>query len=140
MEKPQGTLPSNIEANPREHMKAISLRNGKAIEERAAQGPSAEMKRAVVQEGPSAIEEPIKESDQRDERELDNPILIRPTIQEYRAQVPYPTRLKTDKEDEQFKKFMDIFKQLHINILLVEALSQMPKKQEETGKGRNSSS
>ena len=28
-----GTLPSNIEENPREHVQAISLRSGKEIEE-----------------------------------------------------------------------------------------------------------
>ena len=29
--------------------------------------------------------------------------------------------------DDQYKKFLDIFKQLHINIPLIEALEQMPK-------------
>lgn len=41
--------------------------------------------------------------------------------------VLYTSRLKTNKMDEQFKKLMNIFKQLHINIPIVEALSQMPK-------------
>lgn len=35
--------------------------------------------------------------------------------------------MKADKEDAQFKKFMNIFKKLHINIPIVEALSQMAK-------------
>ncbi|XP_039131793.1 uncharacterized protein LOC120268456 [Dioscorea cayenensis subsp. rotundata] len=46
---------------------------------------------------------------------------------EYKPVVSYPSRLKQDKEEAQFKKFLRIFKQLHINIPLVEALSQMPK-------------
>lgn len=45
----------------------------------------------------------------------------------YKPVVPYPSRPTQDKEDVQFKKFHNIFKQLHINIPLVEALSQMPK-------------
>ncbi|KAJ9541597.1 hypothetical protein OSB04_028103 [Centaurea solstitialis] len=40
--------------------------------------------------------------------------------------VPYPQRLRNQKKEIQFKKFLDIFKQLHINIPLVEATEQMP--------------
>ncbi|KAJ9539557.1 hypothetical protein OSB04_032290 [Centaurea solstitialis] len=40
--------------------------------------------------------------------------------------LPFPGRLKNQNMDKQFKKFLDIFKQLHINIPLVEALEQMP--------------
>ncbi|KAJ9556674.1 hypothetical protein OSB04_011288 [Centaurea solstitialis] len=40
--------------------------------------------------------------------------------------VPYPQRLRNQKEEIQFKKILDIFKQLHINIPLVEAIEQMP--------------
>lgn len=71
--RPQGSLPSNPEANLREHMKAISLCSGKSIEAKAAWGPSTETKKAVVQEDPSAIEEPVEESDQRNRREPANP-------------------------------------------------------------------
>ncbi|KAJ9544806.1 hypothetical protein OSB04_024513 [Centaurea solstitialis] len=40
--------------------------------------------------------------------------------------IPYPQRLRNQKEEIQFKKFLDVFKQLHINIPLVEAIEQMP--------------
>ncbi|KAI3697807.1 hypothetical protein L6452_30904 [Arctium lappa] len=40
--------------------------------------------------------------------------------------VPYPQRLRNQKEELQFKKFLDVFKELHINIPLVEAIEQMP--------------
>ncbi|KAL4363177.1 hypothetical protein GQ457_04G023060 [Hibiscus cannabinus] len=39
---------------------------------------------------------------------------------------PFPQRLKKQKQDYQFKKFLDILKQVHINLPLVEALQQMP--------------
>ncbi|KAJ9541561.1 hypothetical protein OSB04_028067 [Centaurea solstitialis] len=41
--------------------------------------------------------------------------------------IPYPQRLRNQKEEIQFKKFLDVFKQLHINIPLVEAIEQMPR-------------
>ena len=42
------------------------------------------------------------------------------------APFPYPQRLKKNKLDKQFTKFMEVFKKLHINILFADALEQMP--------------
>ena len=39
--------------------------------------------------------------------------------------VPYPQRTRIRQLDQQFNKFMEIFKKLHINIPFVEALEQM---------------
>ncbi|XP_022927949.1 uncharacterized protein LOC111434773 [Cucurbita moschata] len=39
---------------------------------------------------------------------------------------PFPQRIKRKKEEAHFEKFMDIRKEIHINIPLVEALKQMP--------------
>ena len=44
----------------------------------------------------------------------------------YTPTLPYPQRIKRKKEEAHFEKFMDIFKEIYINILLVEALKQMP--------------
>ena len=38
---------------------------------------------------------------------------------------PIPQRLKRQKQDYQFKKFLDILKQVHIKLSLVEAIEQM---------------
>ena len=40
--------------------------------------------------------------------------------------IPYPRRLKKNKLDKQFTKFMEVFKKLHINIPFAVALEQMP--------------
>ncbi|KAL4308125.1 hypothetical protein GQ457_01G012990 [Hibiscus cannabinus] len=39
---------------------------------------------------------------------------------------PFPQRLRKQKYEYQFKKFLDILKQVHINLSLVEAIEQMP--------------
>ncbi|XP_062093791.1 uncharacterized protein LOC133799817 [Humulus lupulus] len=39
---------------------------------------------------------------------------------------PFPQRFQRKQQDDQFRKFLDVLKQLHINIPLVEALDQMP--------------
>ncbi|KAL4323559.1 hypothetical protein GQ457_11G028320 [Hibiscus cannabinus] len=46
--------------------------------------------------------------------------------EEIKPPPPFPQRLKKQKQDYQFKKFLDILKQVHINLPLVEALQQMP--------------
>ena len=51
----------------------------------------------------------------------DHPVTIEPI-----APIPYPQRLKKNKLDKQFTKFMEVFKKLHINIPFVDALEQMP--------------
>ena len=45
---------------------------------------------------------------------------------EEKSILPYPQRLRMNRLDNQFDKFMDIFKKIHINILFAEALEQMP--------------
>lgn len=47
----------------------------------------------------------------------------------YDPPIFFSKRLKKSKTDNQFSKFLSIFKQLHINIPLIEALEQMPKLQ-----------
>ena len=50
----------------------------------------------------------------------------KPMPKEYKPPVPYPAKLKKDHIDAQFGKFLELFKQLHINLPFVEAISQMP--------------
>ena len=40
--------------------------------------------------------------------------------------IPYSQRLKKNKFDKQFTKFMEVFKKLHINIPFANELEQMP--------------
>ncbi|KAH9801672.1 hypothetical protein KPL71_001111 [Citrus sinensis] len=44
----------------------------------------------------------------------------------FRHPPPFPQRFQKQKQDKQFSKFLEVLKQLHINIPFVEALEQMP--------------
>ena len=46
----------------------------------------------------------------------------RPTTTKPNVLIPYPQRLKKNKLDKQFTKFMEVFKKLHINIPFADAL------------------
>ena len=52
---------------------------------------------------------------------------IQPPLREYQPRIPYPAAMKQNKDDQQYGKYLDIFKQLKINIPFVEAVLQMPK-------------
>ena len=46
-------------------------------------------------------------------------------IQAYTSAVPFPQRLQKARRDEEFSKFLEIFKKIEINIPFVEAITQM---------------
>ncbi|CAL1383125.1 unnamed protein product [Linum trigynum] len=50
----------------------------------------------------------------------------REELKPYDPPAPFPQRLMKPLEDPNFKKFVNLFKQLHINIPLAEALEKMP--------------
>ena len=47
-------------------------------------------------------------------------------VRVYHPPIPFPQRLKQTKLDNQFSKFLTMFRKLEINIPFVEALAQMP--------------
>ncbi|XP_047965565.1 uncharacterized protein LOC125210028 [Salvia hispanica] len=85
-------------------------------------------KERVLQEGRCQSEENSKGKNKVDIRTKKDTMLEKlpppsiPTI----VRVPFPFAMKKKKLDEQFSKFVDIFRKVHINIPLVEALQEMP--------------
>ena len=47
-------------------------------------------------------------------------------VRAYQPLIPFPQRLKQSKLDNQFAKFLNMFKKLEINIPFTEGLAQMP--------------
>nr|XP_027071856.1 uncharacterized protein LOC113696676 [Coffea arabica] len=118
----QGDLPNKAEVNPREHVKVITLRSGKEVGEL----PIIECERKCER----------RENKQLSElREDDKKIKGKEKLEENTQQmgdktpipppVPFPQRLKLSRNDKEFEKFVNIFKQLHINIPFVDATLQI---------------
>ena len=40
--------------------------------------------------------------------------------------MPFPQRLQKEKREEQFSRFLDIFKKIEINVPFAEVINQMP--------------
>ncbi|GKV38977.1 hypothetical protein SLEP1_g46823 [Rubroshorea leprosula] len=106
----QGGLPSNSEKNPREQLKAITLRSGKELKEVG----QSDGKEEGVEAGESKQEEEPKR------------LFHDPNVKPYKPKIPFPQRFLQANLDKKFSKFLEMFKKLHINIPLIDAISQMP--------------
>ncbi|KAK8574398.1 hypothetical protein V6N12_062092 [Hibiscus sabdariffa] len=115
--RPIGGFPSDTEVAKgatHEQCKAITTRSGKILtsnQRGMAASPSA------ATDTPAEADEPAQASEDHC-----NP---HTTTGESSAESSH-ARLKKQKQDYQFQKFLDILKQVHINLPLVEALQQMP--------------
>ncbi|XP_071902706.1 uncharacterized protein [Coffea arabica] len=119
----QGDLLSKIEVNPREHAKAITLHSGKEVGElpvveceRECEGR--ENKR-LNELGEDSKKVKGKEKVKENESQIGDTTPIPPPV-------PFPQRLKPSRNDKEFEKFVNIFKQLNINIPFVDAILQIP--------------
>ncbi|KAK8618093.1 hypothetical protein V6N13_115968 [Hibiscus sabdariffa] len=130
--RPIGGFPSDTEVAKgatHEQCNAITTRSGKILnnQEGMADNPPPATDTPAEADAPAQVSEahripqptmgenPAESSNAQSEK----PAEIRPPP-------PFPQRLKKQKQDYQFKKFLDILKQVHINMPLVEALQQMP--------------
>ena len=123
----QGSLPSNTEKNPKEKLKAITLRSGIEIPTPKASVEYEEKKKEEVKEKEDEWVEVKVEKDPEIQKGNKEKPKSSPPIQPYKPLAPYSERLKKQEHDQQFAKFLERFKILHINMPLVECLSQMPK-------------
>ncbi|GJT84291.1 reverse transcriptase domain-containing protein [Tanacetum coccineum] len=98
-----GSLPSNTVANPKGELKAITTRSG------------------LVLDGPTVPPSSIQKAKPPSQRNF----VIHQRDPRY-PHIPYPSRINQEKQNEkdevQIHKFWQMFKQLHINISLADAL------------------
>uniref|UniRef100_A0A1S3ZE09 Aspartic peptidase DDI1-type domain-containing protein n=1 Tax=Nicotiana tabacum TaxID=4097 RepID=A0A1S3ZE09_TOBAC len=111
--RPAGALPSDTEPNPKAQVNAVTLRNGRALEE-----VPKKKKNTDHPEGELAPK-PV-EGNEKDDK---GP---KPVI-ETRPPPPFPQRLQKQKDDAKYKKFLDILSQVIVNLPFVEILYEVPK-------------
>nr|GEU74141.1 reverse transcriptase domain-containing protein [Tanacetum cinerariifolium] len=113
-----GSLLSNTIANPKEELKAITTRSGIVLD-----GPS-DLAEYTIKVPPPHIQKPKPHSQRKFFVHQRDPL---------HHNIPYPSRMHKQKQQEndevQIHKFWQMFKQLHINITLADALILIPKYQ-----------
>ncbi|XP_052188365.1 uncharacterized protein LOC127798771 [Diospyros lotus] len=109
----QGKLPSKTEVNPREEVKAVTLRSGKQLGEVSSEHVTGDIDK----------KNNVEISDENEKNEIPS---LTPLVKPYVPPIPFPQRLKQNKVDKQFENFLEVFKQLRINIPFADALAQIP--------------
>lgn len=108
-----GALPKDTEKNPIEQVQAITLKNGRKLEEL----PSKKKKEYVPER--DIVAKLVKEAKKKDGEQRQE-IDVRPPP-------PFPQRLQKQKDDAQYKKFWGILSKVCVNIPLVKILQEVPK-------------
>ncbi|XP_058724611.1 uncharacterized protein LOC131596065 [Vicia villosa] len=128
---PAGTFPGNPQPNPKGHAHAIILRSGREMDEptdpRLKNPAMFQSPRKITEEESrpkDKLSDPKEKEDKEGEMEEKEAPYIPPPP--YKPPIPYPQRLKKSKNIGQFKKFVELLKQLNITIPFTEAITQMP--------------
>ncbi|XP_076942167.1 uncharacterized protein LOC143611958 [Bidens hawaiensis] len=114
-ERPPEGLPSNTITIPNTQANAITLRSGRTAINTSQVTPIQTEGETEVLDTPNT--QPIPTPISKPAKEPEKP---------YVPPIPYPSHMKQEKMGAQYGKFLEIFKQLHINLPFIEAISQMP--------------
>ena len=108
-ERSQWSLLGNTEMNPKEQVKAVTLRNGRELQfNKYGETPIA-MKENMTADKSEAPKEDDKSSPLK--VKANEPEKTKaPIVQPYKPPLPYPARLRKDKDQEHFDKFLNLFK------------------------------
>ena len=123
----KGTFPSDTQKNPKDCM-AIQLRSGKDLSSNKKTEGKKETE-VGKEETEAKKEETEKEEEKNSQiKQLkgSNDQKKKEGVPAYTHAVPFPQRLQKSRREEQFSKFLDIFKKIEINIPFAEVISQMP--------------
>ncbi|XP_070022508.1 uncharacterized protein [Nicotiana sylvestris] len=150
--RPHGTLPADTQVNPKDQglkqLMAVSLRNGRDLDleqERDRESRQAETLVPVpidLDDSAKLIEMTVhptqEETNTQIEVEKEVETAQEPVVEvvsdkektqiigKKRPPAPFPQRLAKYQKEEQYKKFLEILKQIQVNIPLIDALKEMP--------------
>jgi len=119
---PPGRVPSKPEQSLREQCDAIVLRSGTKLE-----GPKGNIEVENEKKKDKGSTPLPHESELEKKREVEKEketMTIPP--KPYMPPLPFPQRFARAKLESQFGKFLGMLKQLHVNVLFLDSLSQMP--------------
>ncbi|XP_021999191.1 uncharacterized protein LOC110896067 [Helianthus annuus] len=138
-ERLPGQFAGYTQPNPNAHAKAITTRSGKtvgnpSVEERVVDEEGDVIDEEIEMEAPGKVQKRLSPAstaqpgESQSEKKVERtPIDVRPSPLVNHAYVPFPSRLKNQKYSREYGQFLDIFKQLKINLPFIEALQSMPK-------------
>ncbi|XP_019264333.1 PREDICTED: uncharacterized protein LOC109241963 [Nicotiana attenuata] len=126
-ERIPGTLPTDTEKNPKEMVNVVTLRSGKVLKEPTL------IQKEVVPEKESGeqlkIEVDEKKKDKKGVEKKKKEEALRREEHDMSDHMPalsFPQKLYRENLDKQFERFLDMPRQVNINLPFTEVLSRMP--------------
>ncbi|GJW81698.1 reverse transcriptase domain-containing protein [Tanacetum coccineum] len=135
--RPSGSLPSNTQPNPKghnsktyqppqsqnEHVNVIFIRSGKSYNPPVNPNNQQENSETPVNfDSDDEEEEPTPQPKTQNPKQTKETLLPKP----YKPKIPYPQRLRKEKMEAQYGKFLDIIRSVRINVPLIDVLAGMP--------------
>ncbi|GJU73930.1 reverse transcriptase domain-containing protein [Tanacetum coccineum] len=132
--RPTGTLPSNTQTNPKplkkkpyrpptarnEHVNSVFTRSGKTYDPPA----NPNTKTIIFIDNSEDETEKVKKEAEPQPKKPTQPET--PPLKVYKPKIPYPQRLNKEKIEARYAKFLDMIKEVRINVPLVDVLAGMP--------------
>ncbi|XP_070057072.1 uncharacterized protein [Nicotiana tomentosiformis] len=115
-ERAPGIIPADIERNPKEIVNAVTFRSGQVLKELTPIHKDMSHEKRKRELLKSGVEKKKEENSRREVLEASKQMHA----------LPFPPKLSKEKLDKQFKKFLDVLKQVHVHLPFTEVLSQMP--------------
>ena len=141
LNRPQGTLPSDTEANPgkkevKEQVQTVALRSEKVTKEQESAAARNKEKSRQQEEtlvlssesGKTVVGADQNESNVETSKDATEKSIPKQNdgVKQVYPPLPYLKRPQKQRLDKQFATFLEVFKKLQINIPFVEALEQIP--------------
>ena len=111
----------------------ITLRSGRELQKRKEdekikikKEKKKETEKEIKMGSSEKTEESRKEKVQQEQLLEEGNLKKKEEVQGYKPPIPFPQRLQRARMEEQFSKFLDMFKKIEINTPFAEALAQMP--------------
>ncbi|GJU07500.1 reverse transcriptase domain-containing protein [Tanacetum coccineum] len=136
--RPSRSLPSNTQPNPKghnskayqppqsrnEHMNVVFTRSGKSY------NPSVNLnKKQKDSEAPINFDSDDEDEEPTPQPKTQNPKPVKetPLPKPYKPKIPYPQRLRKEKTEARYGKFLDMIRDVRINVPLIDVLAKMTK-------------
>ena len=123
---------SDTKKNPKDCM-VVTLRSGRELENikedekmKTKKENKEEIEKEIKLGSSENTEESRKKKVQQEQLVEERNLKKKEEVQAYMPSIPFLQRLQKAKMEEQFSKFLDMFKKIEINIPFAEALAQIP--------------
>ncbi|XP_070052566.1 uncharacterized protein [Nicotiana tomentosiformis] len=110
-----GILPADTERNPKEIVNVVTLRSGQVLKDLTPIHKEMRHEKESREQLKSGVEKNKEENSRTEE----------PEVSKHMPALPFPQKLSREKMDKQFERFLDVLKQVHVNLQFTEVLSQM---------------